>query len=812
MKRAASLRILLPLLLFSTWTARGQDPEVSTDRATYLPNEPITVRFREGPGNLLDWVGLYKETAPGPDFEVWQYLDGSQTAKAALSDGQTTFLKGLPKPGTYEVRLYENDGYIELAVNSIVVENSPRLLLSKRVWLPGDPLPITFTNAPGNAKDWIGILAAGAADTAAPLGRLYLDGTLTGNEAKTNGVVTFNAPTASASYEARLFGSDAAERLDSVAFEVGYPRPVITAQSAANSVTLKWSAPQWPLAIEKYVVLARAASGQLFEKVGEISAQPGENTFEHTGLVAGDERCYAVRAEGGAGAAQADSPPVCAAAVALEAGTQIAYDVPAGTSGNQSWNGALGMEFEVVNAIAVSHLGIFDDGSDGLKRTITARLYDRSNRNQVATVEFSPASPGTLLGGSRFKPLAAPLSLATSFKGVMVAEGYGPEERAGNTGLAALPLKTGDGNGAILFVGRSRYGRAGVYPATTDKGPANRYAAGTFQFRVTEVTAPGKPALTAIPDNGAVTLSWPAVTQPLPAAKYHIFRSAGPTGAFTQIAETASTEYRDTGLANGNELCYRVRAVTVAGVSGPDSDSVCQVPDVVQAGVAYINPSELEGNQSYTGSVGNDFDVVRPIRVTRLGAFDDTSDGLNRTLTVRLYDRSTEKELARLVFTPDDPGELIEGSRFKNLPESVPLAIGFQGTIVASGYGAGEREANDGIPGTADLNLATFTGGCLRFVGSSRFGDDPDAFPQIIDGGPANRYAAGTFYFEPFNPAPVSKLSFTFAAGTITIEWTGNGTLESAEAVTGPWEPVAGATAGFKVSPSAVARFFRLRQ
>ena len=53
----------------------------------------------------------------------------------------------------------------------------------------------------------------------------------------------------------------------------------------------------------------------------------------------------------------------------------IAYVLPAGLPGDQDFSGSAGMDFEVVNSIVVTRLGVFDDSSDGLKRTITARLW-----------------------------------------------------------------------------------------------------------------------------------------------------------------------------------------------------------------------------------------------------------------------------------------------------------------------------------------------------------------------------------------------------------------------------------------------------
>jgi len=161
----------------------------------------------------------------------------------------------------------------------------------------------------------------------------------------------------------------------------------------------------------------------------------------------------------------------------------IAYQVPAGTAGTQSFGGELGMEFNVLWPITVSELGVFDDGSNGLSRNLTARLWDRtSTGTPLATLSFTTADPGTLAGGSRFKPLATPLSLPAGFQGTISASGYGSGEQNGNSGGAA-PVWTTDGAGALSFVGSSRWGNTpGAYPPNADTGPANRYAAGTFVF------------------------------------------------------------------------------------------------------------------------------------------------------------------------------------------------------------------------------------------------------------------------------------------------------------------------------------------
>ncbi len=179
---------------------------------------------------------------------------------------------------------------------------------------------------------------------------------------------------------------------------------------------------------------------------------------------------------------------------------------------------------------------------------------------------------------------------------------------------------------------------------------------------------------------------------------------------------------------------------------------------------AYGVPAGTVGNQTFAGALGMDFDVNEEIVVTRLGVFDSGSDGLNRSITARLHDRSTGAELARLDFSPASPGELVDGNRFKDLPEPLGLVPGFAGTMTASGYGDGEPNGNQG---SADLGLTTDDGqASISFVGGGRFGSAPDAFPDTVDGGPENRYAAGTFVFRaagapggaPVAPPGVSTL------------------------------------------------------
>ena len=167
------------------------------------------------------------------------------------------------------------------------------------------------------------------------------------------------------------------------------------------------------------------------------------------------------------------------------------------------------------------------------------------------------------------------------------------------------------------------------------------------------------------------------------------------------------------------------------------------------AAIAYGIPGGTAGTQAYNGALGNEFDVLSPagISVTRLGVFDDNSDGLNSTITVGIFDRSTASLVGTsLTFTGND-GSLEDGTRWITLVSPITLAAGFEGMVVAQGYNGSERNGNVGTGSTA--SPTDDGGGAISFVGGSRFGPGGVfAYPTNVDGGPANRYHAGNFDYD----------------------------------------------------------------
>src|SRR5688500_11931104 len=102
----------------------------------------------------------------------------------------------------------------------------------------------------------------------------------------------------------------------------------------------------------------------------------------------------------------------------------VAYRYPA-ISGNQSFGGALGMDFNVNQDIYITALGVFDSGQNGIQNNIDCLIYDRVTQQVVASRFFAPNSQGLGDGSTNFLDLPSPLLLSAGFQGTIVAQGYG---------------------------------------------------------------------------------------------------------------------------------------------------------------------------------------------------------------------------------------------------------------------------------------------------------------------------------------------------------------------------------------------------
>ena len=213
-------------------------PKVILSKAEYDEGEDVIISFSGGPGNILDWVGIYKvgdipEVKPST---VWQHVDGTNEGVIGKSTGQLVFD---PLPiGNYEAYLFLNDGYEILASESFEVseeQDVPKVILSKAEYDEGEDVIISFSGGPGNILDWVGIYKVGDIPEVKPSTVWQrVDGTNEGVIGKSTGQLVFD-PLPIGNYEAYLFLNDGYEILASASFSVTGAAMVNTAPTVLDS-------------------------------------------------------------------------------------------------------------------------------------------------------------------------------------------------------------------------------------------------------------------------------------------------------------------------------------------------------------------------------------------------------------------------------------------------------------------------------------------------------------------------------------------------------------------------------------------------
>ncbi len=118
------------------------------------------------------------------------------------------------------------------------------------------------------------------------------------------------------------------------------------------------------------------------------------------------------------------------------------------------------------------------------------------------------------------------------------------------------------------------------------KGQPYTYIVNFYVEGRNRLLGPTNPAssvfLTIAPTDNANILTWTELV-PWENYDYEIYRRNA-QGDFEKIARTSQSQYKDTGLINGREYCYYVRAIGSYGVEGVisplinDSQEACQIP------------------------------------------------------------------------------------------------------------------------------------------------------------------------------------------------------------------------------------------
>ncbi len=189
---------------------------------------------------------------------------------------------------------------------------------------------------------------------------------------------------------------------------------------------------------------------------------------------------------------------------------------------------------------------------------------------------------------------------------------------------------------------------------------------------------------------------------------------------------------------------------------------------VVADTIAYDN-QPTGGLQNYGNNLGLDFTVNSPILITQLGAFDNgVVANLNGVaggtgIDVGIFSLSSETLVGTSVHfnSTTDAGTQINADAF--LPVHINLPAGNY-TVVA--LNDGNYNSGGGVNASSTENSG---GGLISFIGGGRYGNGPTlAFPGGTDGGPTNRYDAGTFQFRA---APEPSSFVLGALGVVGLLW-----------------------------------------
>lgn len=130
------------------------NPTIILDKTEYNLGDTIVIDYNNGPGLSTDWIGIYREgQTPGSVAStVWSYVQGSS--------GRLKFT--LQASGNYYAVFFTNDSYSEISTRvPFFYGNLPELTSDKTAYNLGEPVTISYQNAPGLANDWIGLYKIG---------------------------------------------------------------------------------------------------------------------------------------------------------------------------------------------------------------------------------------------------------------------------------------------------------------------------------------------------------------------------------------------------------------------------------------------------------------------------------------------------------------------------------------------------------------------------------------------------------------------------------------------------------------------------
>ena len=183
----------------------GGGPTLSANPATAAPGATVTAAWT-GSTSPKDWLGLFEASA-GPDgYEDWCYVNGQQQSGERVPTGQVNF--STPGVGTYEIRMYANDGFTLLAKAAVTVVEAGGGASDVTVTGISQPVMLATWAGSKHVKDWIGLCLVGAPDSQVIDWKYTSTTQQAGDKVVPAGSCQFDEPPISGSYEFRFYEDD----------------------------------------------------------------------------------------------------------------------------------------------------------------------------------------------------------------------------------------------------------------------------------------------------------------------------------------------------------------------------------------------------------------------------------------------------------------------------------------------------------------------------------------------------------------------------------------------------------------------------
>lgn len=163
------------------------------------------------------------------------------------------------------------------------------------------------------------------------------------------------------------------------------------------------------------------------------------------------------------------------------------------------------------------------------------------------------------------------------------------------------------------------------------------------------------------------------------------------------------------------------------------------LPAAANAVTVYDTPASTPGNQNWSGTLGLDFTVNAPVKVTSLGAFDSGKDGITTDIFVAIFDAGGAL-VSPVVsfFGAANPGGT--AYVFQSITPLTLAAGSYQ--LGAWGYNNTDMNYNAGFVGLPGAITFDSFGGKLTATGT-RYSGTGGALATTVDVG-VTRYGAGS--------------------------------------------------------------------